>query len=200
MLTFDHFAISADTLDSGAAYVEAETGHRIGPGGKHARMGTHNRLSGLGGGEYLEVIAIDPEAPAPSRPRWFDLDRRAGPPRIGNWIARTDDLDAVIAAYPRAGESLAFERGPYRWRMAVPRDGILPFDGCFPAIIQWDSAPPEFPDTGLRLEGLSLSHPDAEALQSVLAGLIDDPRLSFQTGPRRITARLATPSDVCLIR
>ena len=29
------------------------------PGGKHAFMGTHNCLLGLGPGFYLEVIAID---------------------------------------------------------------------------------------------------------------------------------------------
>lgn len=25
-------------------------------------------------GMYLEVIAVDPDAPAPTRPRWFSLD------------------------------------------------------------------------------------------------------------------------------
>lgn len=165
----------------------------MGPGGKHARMGTHNLLSGLGPAEYFEVIATDPEAPPLDRPRWFDLDRRAGPPRIGNWIVRTDDLDALVATYPQAGRPLTFERGAFRWRMAVPDNGILPYDGCFPALIQWDSAPPSFPDIGARLTGFAIRHPEATELGPLLASLIDDPRLSVTQGPRRIAATLDTP-------
>ncbi|MGB3409503.1 MAG: VOC family protein [Jannaschia sp.] len=196
MQTFDHFAISADTLAEGTAHVEAQIGHMMGPGGKHALMSTHNRLSGLGAGEYFEVIAIDPEAPAPGRPRWFDLDRRAGQPRIGNWIVRTDDLPALVERFPDAGRILAFERGPFRWRMAVPDDGVLPFDGCFPALIQWDSPAPEFKDAGLRLARLGITHPDAEALVLVLTELMDDPRVRVRTGPRRIAATLETAEGV----
>ena len=40
-------------------------------------MGTHNRVLGMAGGMYLEVIAIDPDAAAPERPRWFGLDEPA---------------------------------------------------------------------------------------------------------------------------
>ena len=147
MTDFDHFAIAAATLDDGAAHVFARLGHHMGPGGKHALMSTHNRLSGLAAGEYFEVIAIDPDAAAPDRPRWFDLDRRAGLPRIGNWILRTDDLDALVDRLPQAGRPLSFARGAFRWRMAVPDDGILPYDGCFPALIQWDSPAPTFPES-----------------------------------------------------
>ncbi|WP_179380571.1 VOC family protein [Jannaschia marina] len=192
MLAFDHFAVSAATLEEGTAHVAAHLGHDMGPGGEHTRMGTHNRLSGLGPGEYLEVIAIDPAAPAPPHPRWFDLDRRSGSPRVGNWIARTDALDTFVAAFPDAGRPVDFERGPYRWRMAVPDDGILPFDGCFPAVIEWLSPAPEFPESSLRLTALDLRHPDP-AVPGVIAQLIEDPRITATNGPRRITARLDTP-------
>ncbi len=166
----------------------------MGPGGEHALMATHNRLSGLGTGEYLEVIAIDPDAPPPGRPRWFDLDRRAGPPRIGNWIVRTDDLDALIRRYPAAGRAVSFERGPYRWRMAVPENGILPFDGCFPALLQWDTPAPTFPDTGLRLTALTLSHPNGDRLKGMLDDILTDTRISVNVEKRRIAAFLDTPA------
>ncbi|CUH41118.1 hypothetical protein JSE7799_03861 [Jannaschia seosinensis] len=165
-------------------------------GGEHALMGTHNRLSGLGDGEYMEVIAVNPDAPPPDRPRWFDLDRRVGPPRIGNWILRTDDLDGLCTRLPEAGRPVAVERGPYRWRMAVPEDGVLPFDGCFPALMQWDTPPPTFTDVGLRLTRLELSHPGAPALAPIVASLTDDPRIVLAEGPRRITATLENPNGV----
>ena len=68
-------------------------------GGKHAHMGTHNRLLSLGD-LYLEVIAPDPEAPRPAWPRWFDLDNFDGPPRLTNWICRSDDLDDDLGLAP----------------------------------------------------------------------------------------------------
>ena len=72
-------------------------------------MGTHNRLMGLGDA-YLEAIAIDPEGGTPPHARWFDLDRRSGPPRLSNWVLRLDDLEAAVAAVPQAGRILSFAR------------------------------------------------------------------------------------------
>src|SRR5690606_1359383 len=88
---FDHLAISARSLAEGAAKVERLLGVGTVPGGRHALMGTHNRLLSLGPTEYLEVIAIDPDAPDPGRPRWFRLDAFAGPPRLSNWVVAVDD-------------------------------------------------------------------------------------------------------------
>lgn len=194
MTAFDHFALSAATLEDGCAHVAHCLAHDMGPGGQHALMSTHNRLSGLGPGEYLEVIAIDPDAPDPGRPRWFDLDRRSGPPRIGNWILRCDDLDARVAQHPEAGRILSFERGAFRWRMAVPDDGRLPFDGCFPALIQWDTPAPVFADAGLRLTRLTLRHPRAADLGEVIKSLTRDPRIAVENGPLAIVAEVSTPN------
>ena len=99
-LALDHIAISAETLEAGADWVEMALGVPLAGGGKHPHMGTHNRLLSLGD-LYLEVIAIDPAAPMPAHPRWFDLDHFAGPPRLTNWICRTSDLDAALAAAPK---------------------------------------------------------------------------------------------------
>jgi hypothetical protein len=192
MASFDHLAVSAATLGEGVSHVEAVLGHPLGPGGKHAAMSTHNRLLGLAGGAYLEVIATDPDAPDPGRPRWFGLDRRAGPPRIATWVARVDDLDAAVARMPFAGTPLTLERGPYRWRMAVPDDGQPPFGGCFPALIAWETDPPAFPETGLSLTRLTLRHPEAVALRAVLTDLIDDRHIAVEEGPRAIEAVIDT--------
>jgi len=124
-------------------------------------MGTHNVLLSLGAESYLEVIAIDPGAPAPSRPRWFALDapqtqaRLASGPALLHWMERTDDLEAEVAAYPAQVRIEPFTRGAFRWRLALTPDGSLPGQGSLPTLIQWQSAHPctVLPDTGIRLAG-----------------------------------------------
>lgn len=195
MLAFDHIAISAATLDEGVAAVEAALGVTLAGGGQHPHMATHNRLLGLGD-LYLEVIAIDPSAPGPAWPRWFDLDHFSGPPRLTNWVARTDDLAAALAAAPAGtGTPVALSRGPYRWQMAVPADGRLPFGGAFPALIQWQGPhhPTQaLPDTGARLARLEIAHPQALALRAALR--LTDPRLHIVAGPAQaLRATFLTP-------
>ena len=48
MAELDHFALSASTLEEGVAAVEAALGVPLAGGGRHEKMGTHNRLLGLG--------------------------------------------------------------------------------------------------------------------------------------------------------
>lgn len=71
MLRPDHLVISAETLAGAAEPLAKLFGAEFAPGGQHPLMGTHNRLLSLGPGEYLELIAIDPEAPQPAQPRWL---------------------------------------------------------------------------------------------------------------------------------
>lgn len=197
MLRLDHLAVSAATLDDGVAAVEQALGVALAPGGQHAHMSTHNRLLGLGD-IYLEVIATDPTAPAPAWPRWFDLDNFAGPPRLTNWIAACDDLDAELAHSPDGtGTPVALSRGDLRWQMAVPADGRLPYDGCFPALISWQGTlHPNtlLPDVGVRLERLDIAHPDAAALAAQLQGRLPDPRIRFETAlAKAMRATFSTP-------
>ncbi|UWQ20634.1 VOC family protein [Jannaschia sp. W003] len=194
MPSLDHIAVAAATTEEGAVHLAASLGLPPGPGGRHAVMGTHNRLLGLEDGLYVEAIAPDPEAAPPGRARWFALDDFEGQPRLSNWVLRCEDLELVVAANPDAGRILALERGPFRWRMAVPDDGRLPFGGCFPALMQWDTAPPALPSSGLRLERLILRHPEADALRTRLGALVSDPRITVEPGPAAaLAARFATP-------
>lgn len=198
MLTFDHLAIACETLAEGAGAVETALGVPLAPGGEHAAMGTHNRLLSLGPGEYLEVIAINPAAPGPGRPRWFALDAFAGPPRPNAWICRTGDMTSALAAAPDgAGPPIAFTRGQYDWEMAVPDSGLLPFAGLFPAMIQWHSAahPADtLPDQGVRLRRLVITHPDAPALRAALEPMMTDARLAITQGAApALAVELDTP-------
>lgn len=140
-------------------------------------MGTHNLLLRLGDAKYLEVIAINPESPPPSRPRWFELDRlvAGSEPRLRCWVARTDDIRASLSqASEHLGESESMSRGALEWSISIPRDGSLPLGGAAPALIQWNtSAHPasRMEERGCRLVKLELLHPDPARLSALLGSL-----------------------------
>lgn len=191
--TLDHLVVTADRLENGVARVEAATGLKMSGGGAHEVMATHNRLMSLGAEEYLEVIAVDPDAPAPKRARWFDLDRQGPGVVLSHWAVRVENLEAAQRAAPGgAGRPVALSRGGFRWRMAVPDDGRLPFDGLFPGLIEWDGAHPApgLPDLGARLVSLTLSHPDAPALATAIRTVIDDRRIEVVEGDTALVATL----------
>lgn len=194
MLRLDHLAVSAATLEEGVAAVEAALGLPLTGGGKHGHMGTHNRLLNLGD-FYLEVIAIDPEAPTPGWPRWFDLDNFSGPPRLHNWICACDDLETALADAPEGtGIPTQLSRGDLRWRMAIPASGKLPFAEGFPALIQWQGAHPaaRLPDQGARLKMLEIVNPDAEKLRKSLR--LTDEKVVIVQGPiPSLRAEIITP-------
>lgn len=204
MITLDHLAVLGETREAAAAHVESALSVEMQPGGAHDVFHTHNRLLGLAEGLYLEAIAVDPEAPAPARPRWFDLDRFSSAPRLGNWICRCDDLDAALAALPEGyGAPVALQRGDLRWRMAVPRDGVLPFDNCAPALMEWQGeAHPSarLAASGCRLERLWVSHPRAEELEAVLAPVLRDGRVSFRIGEAGLSASFDTAQGAKVLR
>ncbi len=195
VLTFDHLVVVARTLDEGTQYVADSLGFDPKGGGRHEVMGTWNRVVSLGPGEYLEVISVDPDAPAPARTRWFDLDRFNGTPRLGTWVCRVVDLPATLCvADPQVGRALPLERGDLRWSITATDDGRMPFDGAHPGIIEWQGPHPtdRLADDGLRLLDLEVSHPDPK-LGDIVE--ITDSRVQISVaGDVRIRARISTPA------
>lgn len=198
-LRFDHLAVSTTGLETGATAIEHLLGVPLEPGGAHAAFGTHNRLLSLGPGEYLEVIAVDPQAPAPGRPRWFDLDRFSGPPRLSNWVMRCDNLATAQAEMGfDQMPVLSLSRGDLRWQMTVPDDGQLAMDGAAPALIAWPPDAPHpagsLPDRGCRMRRLEITHPQAAALTVALDHVLD-PRIVVLKGPKKaLHAQIETPA------
>lgn len=197
-LALDHLAVVARSLEEGVTYVEAVLGTELSPGGHHPDMGTHNKLVSLGPYSYLEVIAVDPEAPPPQQRRWFNLDTYDGAPRLMNWICATDDLDAALeAAPPGTGRPMVLTRGDMTWRMAVPDFGRLPYDDAMPALIEWGDSPhpnKRLPDHGLRLTRLDVFHPKAAELLETFPALHTLPEVSVREGPeKRLIATISTP-------
>jgi Glyoxalase-like domain len=143
----------ANTLEEGAAWCEARIGITPGPGGKHALMGTHNRLIRINSPEnptaYLEIIAIDSEAThatisetdgqsalKPSqrgpfawhRTRWFDMDDPALRERVKT---QGPQLIHWVAAVPdvqaalQALQALGIDRGPALKASRMTPQGLL---------------------------------------------------------------------------
>ena len=201
----DHLVLGAASLESGGIAFERRAGVRLPPGGAHPRMGTHNRLTRLGDdGAFLELIAIDPAAPAPARPRWFGLDEPDTAERVAEgfalltWVVAVADLDAALdrarAAGVDAGRAIEQERGELRWRIALPEDGSRVEGGVFPALIEWPpgtAAASRIADLGLRLRTLRLTHPEPERLEGALAAVGAAALADVAPGPRAIAATLS---------
>jgi hypothetical protein len=200
----DHLVVAAATLEQGEDHLERLIGVRPQRGGKHSAMGTHNSLLRLGAKTYLEVIAIDPEAAPPKRPRWFALDSAgmrealADAPRLIHWVARTDDIDAARRACAiDPGPTQSMERAAFRWRITIPGDGHLPGDGVVPTLIQWSEAshPTDtMQQSGARLVAFSAAHPEPARVRSALEKLSlgETLKVTFGTLPR-LAAMLQTP-------
>lgn len=206
----DHVVVAARSLEEGAAWCEATLGATPVEGGKHANLGTHNRLLGLGDGGfrrmYLEIIAIDPDASPPRRARWFDLDSPrlaaalAAGPRLVHWVARCNDIARAVAVLRAAGhdpgEAIAAERmtatGLLRWRITLRDDGARLAGGAVPLLIEWRDAHPcdRLPQSAVSVARIALGGVDA-ALATRLgaaAATAAAPRLavSFDTPRGRV--------------
>ena len=171
-VVIDHLVVAAASLDQGVAWCEATLGVTPGPGGKHALMGTHNRLFNISTEAFphcfFEILAVDPHAPAPGRARWFGLDQLdlSRGPRLLHTVARSTMLDmhrwGLIAAGLTPGEPLHAGRdtpsGRLSWQMLVREDGALLCGGALPTLIQWDGRHPAegMPASGVTLRGLEL--------------------------------------------
>lgn len=199
----DHLVVAAINLEEGCDWIERRLGERPRAGGSHDAMGTHNALLSLGPRFYLEVIAIDPAAGAPPRPRWFDLDSPAMKselsqgPRLIHWVVRTCQLDTIALRIPELGVPMSMSRGAFTWRICVPEDGRLPGQGLVPAAIEWPDArhPSDgLRDTGMRLVALAGELADPAPVRSRLAQLGQSETMKVTSGRSpRIVAMIRTP-------
>ena len=208
----DHLVVAAASLDDGVQWCETTLGITPGPGGRHALMGTHNRLFKIASPDhpraYFEIMAINPDAPAPGRRRWFDMDddalreriSRLGP-QLAHFVASVSDIDAAVAALKTLGidrgkvlsASRSTPAGLLQWQITVRDDGQRLFDGCLPTLIQWSGAHPTraMPDSGIALQTLQLSHPQAAVLAAACRA-IGLGSVSVQAGPAGLAATLQT--------
>ncbi len=206
----DHLVIGAASLEQGAAYVQERLGLAVSGGGEHPLMGTHNRLLKLGEGVFLEVIAVNPDAPAPERPRWFGLDdpcvreSLARRPRLLGWVVRTPNIAQVQAKTSFSfGEAVPVNRGTLSWHFGLPDDGRLLASGMLPYFLTWSTSehPAEqLANSGCTLERLEIFHPYTTWLTQNLkaigaADLVKLTPLEDDTAPC-LRAHIRTPTGL----
>ncbi len=184
---FDHLILGVPDLEAAMDEFGQRFGIRPVPGGSHPGQGTRNALLALGAGQYLELLAPDPEQEG--RGPLLELVRRG--PRLVGWCARTPALDECVPrarergydpGEPRRGERRAPDGSLLAWRFtAVPPplgDGLVPF------IIEWGDTP--HPSRGLpqlgTLRSLRGEHPRPQDVRRALAALNID--LPILAGPR----------------
>lgn len=200
-LSLDHVVVGTASLDEGCRWLDSKLGVAPAGGGKHALMGTHNALWRLDCC-YLELVAIDPAALDPNRPRWFGLDnplvqaKLRHRPRLLTWVAATNGIALDVAAAPvDLGQILEAKRDSLAWRITVPKNGSMPSGGAFPTLIQWASGTVSpkaaLPEQGLVLKELFVGLRGDKATFLTLRG-IAAPVVFGEIG--KVTARISNPA------
>ena len=207
-MLLDHFSVIAPTLAEGVSHVKACLDLDVPFGQRHGDMGTYNHLLQLGDRVYLEIIAVDPDAPRPSRSRWFGLDDQKSVrmawdngQRLRGWVARTDGIDTILASSePVFGRKVALPQADPSFDFAVPDDGSLPMDGALPSIIDRRGKPRSMAamaDLGARLRSFVLEHPEPETISKLYRELaIDRPPEVVAGSALRYRARIETPAGM----
>ena len=200
----DHLVYAVPDLAGGIDAMERALGVRPAPGGQHPGWGTANALLALGPGVYLEIIGPDPDQPTPLRPRPFGIDRLTRE-RLAGWAVKASDLDARI----RASATRGYHPGRVlpgsrrrtdgtllSWRLALPEDLQLPFDGLIPFLIDWQTSaghPAAAAPRGCTLAELRAEHPEPEQPEALLDALRID--LAIARGPAaRLIAVIESPA------
>jgi Glyoxalase-like domain len=171
---------------------------------------------------YCEIIAINTGAACAIKQgskRWFDMDNEALQaavalePRLVHFVANTADIQAARAALstldidrgPALEASRHSRKGLLQWQITVRDDGQRLFNGMLPTLIQWGKpgeAEPmrlhprnSLPRSGVTLQSITATHPDAAALTAAFAAL-GLGGIAIDAGPANLTATLQTPKGV----
>ena len=209
MLALDHIALGTADLAQGVAALKETLGVEIPQGGKHPLMGTHNHVMRTDKAAFFELIAIDKNAPKPSRTRWFTLDDPAtqshirARPRALCWVVKTNDIEGLDKDSPfDLGEITTVTRGDLQWRLTVPKDGSLGEGGLIPAFIQWPDGPhpaTKQQDCGVRIKQIHLTHPHPDRLYEKLSALNITHLAEIHKGARALAFEVITPKGVVIL-
>ena len=135
-MPLDHLAWAAPDLESGTAMFQQLTGVSAVTGGNHPGNGTWNRLVGLGGGTYLEILSVDPRQGP--KTKQAEMVAALPHPALVAFAVQISDIDAACAAAEAAGVTVAERRPMSRTRP----DGIK---------LEWTLVHLSHPDYGIAI-------------------------------------------------
>ena len=197
----DHLVLGVPDLAQGIDLVEQKTGVRANFGGPHPGRGTHNALLSLGGRQYLEIIARDPQQPQ-ATPLMFAGLEGLKEPRFVSWAVAVDTIETVsrraLAADckvvgPTEGSRARTDGKLLKWKTLTVTDPAI---DLLPFVIAWDRETPhpsQDSPTGCTLLSFEIQHSDPERLRDLLAKFGVD--ASVGPGPiSKLSARLQTPN------
>jgi hypothetical protein len=203
----DHLVYAVPDLDAGVADLERRLGVRASSGGPHPGRGTRNALIALDADSYVEILAPDPEQPAPAGGRWFGVDS-ATPARLAGWAVKGSNLARIAASAAargvRLGPVVAGSRQrpdgvTLNWTLTDP--GMASGVTLLPFFIDWADSP--HPATtavrGPILESLRAEHPRPDLAREPLAAIGIDLPVDKGTRPA-LVATLRTVSGVVELR
>lgn len=175
----DHLVYATPDLDRGMEEIERLTGVSPTLGGQHPGRGTRNALIALGADAYLEIVAADPDQPAPNGGRWLGVDA-VSTSRLTAWAARGSSLEdlrrrAVERGVPlgevQSGARRRADGVTLSWRFTDPARVIA--EGVIPFFIDWGASPhpARAAAQSASLVDFHVEHPDVVGVQRMLRAL-----------------------------
>lgn len=206
----DHLLVGAPSLEMGIDWLEQQTGVRAAIGGSHPGLGTWNALASLGPRQYIEIIAPDPKQ-GDADTFYVPGLRGFKAPRVATWAVTGQGLGArwretppanFTCDPPRSGSRVRPDGSRLAWTLAFPKakEGG-DFGGAVPFFIEWEAESPHpglDAPAGLGLVGLSIGHPEPEALRDALLTLGLDVPVRGSADPA-FQVELQTPGGLVIL-
>lgn len=200
----DHLVLGVSELQSGIEWFEQKTGVRPLIGGVHPGRGTQNALVSLGGRQYLEILAPDPQQAGHERAAEL---LKLSTPRFVLWASATNEIDTLAdnakaaklaIAGPADGSRMRPDGKLLKWRslnVAREADKDFIYFNILPFFIQWDKDslhPSQDSPKGCLLLSLNFGHSEAESISTVMKTLGIKAKIKQAASPT-IEATLKTP-------
>jgi hypothetical protein len=172
----DHLLLGVADREAGIRWMEERTGVRAVIGGSHPGVGTCNALLSLGGRQYLEIIAPDPEQTQVAA--GYQILKTLNTPRLITWAAATDDAETTAKRCRAAGLDVL---GPNPGSRQRPDGKMMRWvtlgvktelEAVIPFFIQWGRTvthPAADSPQGCRLQTLAFAHPQPARVRETLA-------------------------------
>ena len=170
----DHLVYAAPQLEAANDRIAKELGVAPTSGGTHPGRGTMNTLVGLGGRQYLEIIAPDPTLA--DLPRTGAKIAALPAPEIMTFAMEFSDLEMIEAKAKGLGlKTSGIRRGSRRtpggalleWRSMLVISET--YGGLLPFFIDWGETPHPGATSaqGARLVRMVVTHPEPDGLRAL---------------------------------